>query len=474
VSGSISAPAGFFLNDAVTPDTATDLLSAVAAASANVNNALISEQNAAASATAAAASATAAAGSSNSAANNVATAATSATNAAGSATSAASSASAASTSANNASTSANSASTAATNAATSASNAAGSATAASNSASAANTSATNASASQAAAANSATAAAASNSAALAPNTGRNKLHNSMFNIAQRGNGPWTTGAYTVDRWFIGAALDTMSWSRVTLSDSDRTQIGDEEAVNALQNTFTGNSGATAYNNMCQRIEGVHRFSNKTLIISFWAKAASGSPLVGVSLSQYFGTGGSPSAPVGINGSAVTLSTTWARYQVIITVPRTAGTTLGTSGGDYTQVVLWFSSGSTNSAFSGGLGVQSGTVTLWGIQAEVGSTETPLEKPDPYYELATCQRFFNALPSAQFSLYAVGAGLAPAALLTFPPMRAAPTIAQSGATFSNATALSFSGIKPGSSQTSLTASGAGTATCTVSLTLSADL
>jgi hypothetical protein len=55
VSGNISAPAGFFLNDAVTPVTATDLLAAVATASANVNNALISEQNAASSATAAAA-----------------------------------------------------------------------------------------------------------------------------------------------------------------------------------------------------------------------------------------------------------------------------------------------------------------------------------------------------------------------------------------------------------------------------------
>jgi hypothetical protein len=475
VSGSISAPAGFFLNDAVTPTTATDLLTAVATAAANVDNALTSEQNAAASATAAAASATAAAGSSNSVTNSVATATTQATNAAGSATAAASSASAAATSANNASTSANSASTYATNASTSATNAASSATAASNSASAASTSATNASASQAAAANSATAAAASNSAALAPNTGRNKLHNSMFNVAQRGNGPWTTsGSYAADRWILSGALDTFSWSRVTLSDSDRTQIGDEEAFNAIQNTFTGNSGATAYNLVCQRIEGVHRFSNKTLLISFWAKAASGSPAVGVSLTQGFGAGGSPSATVNITGTLVTLSTTWARYQVSIQVPSTAGTTLGTSGGDFTQVNIFFSAGANNSANSGGLGVQSGTVTLWGIQAELDSTLTPLEKPDPYYELATCQRFFQAIPSAQFSLYAVGAGIAPAAMLTFPPMRAAPTIAQSGATFSNATALSFSGIKPASSLTVLTASGAGTASCNVSLTLSADL
>ncbi|HEY2416400.1 MAG TPA: hypothetical protein VGH84_00655, partial [Steroidobacteraceae bacterium] len=37
--------------------------------------------------------------------------------------------------------------------------------------------------------------------------GRNLLHNALFNVAQRGAGPWTTsGAITMDRWatWLGA------------------------------------------------------------------------------------------------------------------------------------------------------------------------------------------------------------------------------------------------------------------------------
>ena len=38
---------------------------------------------------------------------------------------------------------------------------------------------------------------------LAGNVGRNLIHNSMFNINQRGLGNWTTsGSYTSDRWYI--------------------------------------------------------------------------------------------------------------------------------------------------------------------------------------------------------------------------------------------------------------------------------
>src|SRR6516165_5126839 len=58
------------------------------------------------------------------------------------------------------------------------------------------------------------------------NVGRNWLHNYTFQVNQRGTGPWTTTAtYTSDRWQINMVNDTLSASIITLSDTDRSQIG---------------------------------------------------------------------------------------------------------------------------------------------------------------------------------------------------------------------------------------------------------
>jgi hypothetical protein len=65
-------------------------------------------------------------------------------------------------------------------------------------------------------------------------------------------------------------------------------------------------------------------------------------------------------------------------------------------------VLWYSSGATNSTNAGNIGVQSGTVLLWGVQLEIGSVATPLEKPDPQQDLAKCQRFYEVGSRIYFS------------------------------------------------------------------------
>lgn len=166
----ISSPAGFFWNDATTPETATDLQSVLtdlqisgAAAEAAASAASTSATAAASAAT----SATSAASSAVTAVNSAVTSAeatisasvTSATTALSTATATATSAaSAASSSASTAATSATTAGTSATAAGTSATAAAASATAAAGSASGASTSATNAATSAASAATSATSA----------------------------------------------------------------------------------------------------------------------------------------------------------------------------------------------------------------------------------------------------------------------------------------------------------------------------
>lgn len=261
--------------------------------------------------------------------------------------------------------------------------------------------------------------------------GRNLLHNPLFNVQQRGAGPWTTNnAYTLDRWMMQLNGDTVSISPVALADADRTAIGDESATTCVQNVFTGGASAANYNSSSQKIEGVLRLSGKTVTISFWAKAASGTPKIGINIYQNFGTGGSPSASVWAlaTGNAVTLSTTWARYTSTVAIPSAVGKTLGSNNNDNTQLVLWYSSNTTFNANAGNIGVQSGTVQIWGVQLEIGTVATPLEKPDPQQDLAKCQRFYQVGYVQLAASNGLGSAVTLATVFPFPvPMRAGPTV-----------------------------------------------
>lgn len=277
-----------------------------------------------------------------------------------------------------------------------------------------------------------TAAAAQEAVRSSHNVGRNYIHNPLFNIGQRGNGAWTTSGYGPDRWIVQQVTDTVSFGLAALTDAGRTAIGDEEATIVLNNNFTGNAAAGAYNYIAQRIENVRRLAGKTVTISFWAASAAGTPKLGINVLQSFGTGGSPSASdrALITGNSVTVSATWTRYTTTILIPSIIGKTVGTNGDSYTALEIWYSAGATNNAIAGNIGVQTASINLWGVQLEVGTNATPLEKPDPQYDLANCYRFYFVIftyvgPAA---VYATG--------VTFPStMRAAPIVAGGGAGYS---------------------------------------
>jgi hypothetical protein len=272
-------------------------------------------------------------------------------------------------------------------------------------------------------------------AAAQNNVGRNYVHNPLFNIAQRGAGPFTTHVYTLDRWQLYFNLDTPSVSQQSAGVAGMPL--DEAAAFVLTNVFTGNAGAAAQTLIYQQIEDVRRLSNKTVTISFYANAASGTPKLGASLSQNFGSGGSPSAPVVVNGQSVVLGPTWARYSLTFTLPSISGKTLGTNGDHNTTLYFWYSSGATGNTQAGGIGVQSGTINLWGVQLEIGPTATPLEKPDPQQDLAKCQRFYQT-GSFAFYMGATGAFIYGAFQPFIVSMRAIPTIAPSYTTQTNCT------------------------------------
>ena len=237
--------------------------------------------------------------------------------------------------------------------------------------------------------------------------GRNLIHNPLFNIAQRGAGPFTVATvtgYGLDRWATNVqGADAASFQRFALTDSDRAQIGDEAAAYTFANNFTGSS--SGYTEITQRIEDVRRLAGKTITLSFFSDANATLKL-GINAGQSMGTGGSPSGAVNAltTGLSVTLGANWQRHSVSFALPSLAGKTLGTNNDHYTMIRVAYSSGTSTDAFFGNIGVQSGIVNLWGIQLEVGSVATPLEKPDPQQDLAKCQRFYQV---GNFSLWAYG-------------------------------------------------------------------
>lgn len=311
-------------------------------------------------------------------------------------------------------------------------------------------------------------------APYANDVGRNLVHNPLFNVQQR-TGPWTANAaYTADRWQIGLNLDTVSFSIV----SPGVQPGlDESAAWVLRNAFTGNAGAAAFSQIGHKIEKLVRLSNQTVTLSFYAQASSAGLKLGINLYQYFGTGGSPSASgyVQATGSPVTLTTGWARYSATFTIPSLSGKTIGTNNDDFHQVVIGYSSGATNNAVFGNIGVQSGTIQLWGVQLEIGSVMTPLEKPDPQVDVAKCQRFYQT-GYASISSYGVSGWAYGVTLSFIVTMRATPTMAIVAGTpsYANASSASISANNAGQYTPQAQAVTTGSYAANFSWTASADL
>jgi hypothetical protein len=320
-------------------------------------------------------------------------------------------------------------------------------------------------------------------APITNDVGRNLIHNSMFNIAQRGTGPFAAfGNYTMDRWCLSGATDTASVIQAGALDGNRAQIGDEAAKFYLSNTFTGNAAAGANTVIYQGIEDVRRLAGKTVILSFWAVCGAGALKLGVNYLQNFGTGGSPSASVWANatGQSVTLSTTFTRYSLITVIPSAAGKTLGTANNDCTYLFLAFSSGATNNALYGNIGVQgpNAVIGIWGVQLEIGTVATPLEKLDPVTQLQQCQRFAYVFSGKiSTAANANAAGYNNFTTIYFPTaMRAVPTI--SGQTYSgtvNSSGVNWQDVGPSNVTFYATAAAAGVLAVNITAyTASADL
>jgi len=241
--------------------------------------------------------------------------------------------------------------------------------------------------------------------AVIPGSGANQaatnvLINSDFAINQRAFTSITANGYGFDRWAMYTSGGTTHTPQTFTPGSG--PVAGIEAANYARLVTTGQTGTAAYTQLAQKIEDVRTLAGKTVTVSFYAKAVSGTPKVAVELAQSFGTGGSPSADVSNYAGQVTLSTSWARYSVTMTLPGLSGKTLGTTANtSYLQMNLWTSAGTDFNARTGSLGIQSNTFDFWGVQVEENPQATAYKRNQLNLEaeLTACQRYYLRLTAA---------------------------------------------------------------------------
>jgi hypothetical protein len=261
---------------------------------------------------------------------------------------------------------------------------------------------------------------------------KNAILNGDFTINQRNFSSVTTAQYTFDRWNFVPNDGTVTCS-VQQFTAGTAPVAGYESKQFARVLTASQTAAGAYSIFEQRIENVRTFAGQTMTMSFWAKAASGTPKVALEITQNFGSGGSPSSVARVYGGQVTISTSWARYSITYAIPSLSGKTVGTTDNTSALVLsLWTSAGTDFNARTGSIGIQNNTIDFWGVQAENGSVATAFQTATGTIqgELAACQRYFQTLSFAP-ALKGISTTEVQAAL-QIPPMRTSPTGAVAGA------------------------------------------
>ena len=227
--------------------------------------------------------------------------------------------------------------------------------------------------------------------------GKNKFINGDFYVNQRNFSSTTTdGTFGFDRWKLSAGGGTVTMSSQNFT-AGTAPVSGYEGKTFLRMVTSGQSGTSNYAYVSQRIEDVRTFAGQTVTISFWAKASTGTPKIGVSVEQVVGTGGTGGSTTAVGD--ITISSSWARYTKTVAIPSLSGATVGTGSNLIWEI--WTSAGTTFSPAYTGIGIQNVTIDMWGFQVEAGSTATAFQTATGTIqgELAACQRYYYRLANA---------------------------------------------------------------------------
>lgn len=233
---------------------------------------------------------------------------------------------------------------------------------------------------------------------------KNKIINGNFLIAQRGASAAVTAGstgYTLDQWALTAAAQG--------SESLQSIASSELPFSSTLGRWTKGANSTGgTSTLRQIIEDVTTLNNQTVTLSFMARASAALTL-GLSLQQYFGSGGS--ASVTPLSTSLNLTTSFQRFSFTFQMPSTAGKTIAAIG--YLALALT----GPAAAF---------TVDLGEVQLEAGEVATDFDQRHRTQELSLCQRYACTINATlRFTPSASGQYVSTA--LTFPQiMRAMPT------------------------------------------------
>jgi len=255
---------------------------------------------------------------------------------------------------------------------------------------------------------------------------RNAIINGNFDFWQRGTS-FTGSEYGADRWVHNRSGTTHTATRQPFTVG-QTAVPNEPTY-FCRTVVSSVAGAGNFANLVQKIEDVRAFAGQQVTVSFWAKVDA-TKNIAIELVQDFGTGGSPSAGVTTIGTTkVSIGTSWQKVTVTATVPSISGKTLGANSDHSLTLVIWFDAGSTYNARTDSLGQQSGTFEIAQVQVERGPVATPFERRSIGQELALCQRYYQLVSAFIGGANAASVAAVQAVFQT--PMRATPTLGQTG-------------------------------------------
>lgn len=219
---------------------------------------------------------------------------------------------------------------------------------------------------------------------------RNFIINGACDVAQRGEGPFTTdNKCGIDQWVMnkgGAA--TVSVTRQTHTPGASPGTRYYAQIDISNSTGTGDYGLVGF-----KIEDVTKFDNEVVTLSFDAWAGSGTPAIGIEVSQVFGAGGS--AQVTMPVKAVTIQQdTVKRYYVTFQMPSISGKTVSTGTDTYTLVYMWLTAGTVVASRASYIGHQNNSFRITNVQFELGPIATPFERLPVDVTLARCMRYYE--------------------------------------------------------------------------------
>lgn len=224
---------------------------------------------------------------------------------------------------------------------------------------------------------------------------RNKIINGDFGTWQRGVtaiGPITIAPpkrFLADRWAVGGSATTVTISRQTFSNGQTQVPGNPIYFHRTVVTAQPSQSNFNYCILQQAIENVRTLADKTVTVSFWAKADLNRPII-VELIQLLAT---PATQTGGQVKQINLTNTWQKYTFTANIPSLAGQTI-VENENGLVLNFWFNAESAWYSRIGTFANQSGTFDIAQVQVEEGSVETPFEQRPIGLELLLCQRYYQ--------------------------------------------------------------------------------